>query len=57
MRLDYSLTPGELAIETALIAGVFRLHPPIRNGAQLLALLTPMQQAIYMRMRRELPHA
>lgn len=49
--LDYSPSIGELAMETALVRGALRVHPTFHDEAAFVALLTPIQQAIYARMR------
>lgn len=52
MSLDYGLSEGEFAMEVALIAGAFAVHPRIARGCELIALLTSRQQAIYWRMKK-----
>lgn len=48
---DYSPTPNELALELALIRGSLRIHPTFHDRDAFVSLLTPIQQAVYVRMR------
>lgn len=43
----YPLTPNELAYHFGLMAGTMRVHPPIANDLELVALMDDTTQAVY----------